>query len=359
MGVSYAGAATWRYLRMLRADLPGQAGSAAHRKRTFWAALEQGEQLWTAADAVTASARPLPLFYGLLQAALALSAARSPGREWEFKKGHGLDFDCPNVKDDKPPTLDHATVKPHGAAGINKVASLLGSPALTSEASLHALACSLPQSERFLLEDVYPGPLFAGLVMTEHHPFATTDEVLLTVGPLPDDLVDGQDNPLSAEVVEGWLKGYPTLAAAVGSPAEVVRIQSDLAVLTGGEHRSNVVVRLRLAAPMTGNERLEYVRRLVDVPDPNVGEGVTGTVLPAVGGNSAPMHPLIAWWVLLYGFSMWARYHPRSWVSLLDPDTSPLAVPVELILDEAAEAVPRILLKELLEQPETDDGQEA
>lgn len=34
----------------------------------------------------------------------------------------------------------------------------------------------------------------------------------------------------------------------------------------------------------------------------------------------------MSWWLLLYSFSILARYEPRRWMKLLDLDTSKVAV---------------------------------
>ncbi|WP_218190860.1 YaaC family protein, partial [Pseudomonas sp. SID14000] len=84
----------------MRADPPGAAGKNGARKETFCAALEQAEQLFTAAKVTDAMVRPLLVYYGLNQAGRAIAAAASsvpdrdqqPGARAEPWKltGHGL-----------------------------------------------------------------------------------------------------------------------------------------------------------------------------------------------------------------------------------------------------------------------------
>jgi hypothetical protein len=66
-------------------------------------------------------------------------------------------------------------------------------------------------------------------------------------------------------------------------------------------------------------------------------------IRPAVGGNGEAHHPLMTYWLLLYGFSMLARYYPSEWSHLLDVDNSKLAVPLELLFDRAQTDVPHML----------------
>jgi hypothetical protein len=57
--------------------------------------------------------------------------------------------------------------------------------------------------------------------------------------------------------------------------------------------------------------------------------------------------PLMTWWALLYGLSMLARYHPAPWTEALRADKSRDAVPLEIAMDEALEAVPHLVLEAL------------
>lgn len=66
-------------------------------------------------------------------------------------------------------------------------------------------------------------------------------------------------------------------------------------------------------------------------------------LVPAVGSNTQPMHPLMTWWAVLYTFSMLARYQPAEWANCIDVDRSTYAVPVERLLEDALAAVPRLI----------------
>jgi hypothetical protein len=67
-------------------------------------------------------------------------------------------------------------------------------------------------------------------------------------------------------------------------------------------------------------------------------------VFPAVGGNASALHPLTAWWAVLYGLSMMARYEPAAWIEALNVNGSSLAVPIEALLDDAQRIVPELIL---------------
>jgi hypothetical protein len=52
---------------------------------------------------------------------------------------------------------------------------------------------------------------------------------------------------------------------------------------------------------------------------------------PTVAGYDRPLHPLLAWWAVLFCLSMLARYQPGEWVSHIDVNTSPYAVALETL----------------------------
>ena len=97
---------------------------------------------------------------------------------------------------------------------------------------------------------------------------------------------------------------------------------------------------------MNGRELRTFLCSHLDV-DQSAGGQVAGFAVPTVAGNSKPQHPLIAWWTLLFGFSMVARYHPETWVDLLNVDLSGQAVPIEILLDRAVVEVPKLLFTEI------------
>ena len=59
----------------------------------------------------------------------------------------------------------------------------------------------------------------------------------------------------------------------------------------------------------------------------------------------------MTWWLLLYALSMYARYHPEAWVVALDVDSSPAAVTLERAMTRAIDALPQLVLNEVLKGP--------
>jgi hypothetical protein len=67
-------------------------------------------------------------------------------------------------------------------------------------------------------------------------------------------------------------------------------------------------------------------------------------IFPSIGGDQQALHPLLAWWSILFALSMLARYQPETWTAYLDVDKSPYAVPLETLLDRALLTCPELLL---------------
>lgn len=73
---------------------------------------------------------------------------------------------------------------------------------------------------------------------------------------------------------------------------------------------------------------------------------------PAVdAAKSLPPSPLMTWWLLLYSFSVLARYEPRRWAKLLDLDSSKVAAVLQYAVEEALAAVPHLMLEALDGEP--------
>jgi hypothetical protein len=74
----------WRHLRALRHQPPWRASGGEHR-RVFGAALEQAQQLFTAAASVDYASRPILVFYGLSQAGRAIAACSTKAGKNEWR----------------------------------------------------------------------------------------------------------------------------------------------------------------------------------------------------------------------------------------------------------------------------------
>jgi hypothetical protein len=57
------------------------------------------------------------------------------------------------------------------------------------------------------------------------------------------------------------------------------------------------------------------------------------------------LHPLMAWWAVLFALSMLARYQPAEWAAHINVDGSRHAVQLEGILRRAIDVVPRLIVE--------------
>jgi hypothetical protein len=69
-------------------------------------------------------------------------------------------------------------------------------------------------------------------------------------------------------------------------------------------------------------------------------------IRPSIEGEPAPS-PLMTWWLLLYSFSILARYQPRKWTDLLNLDKPGCATELEYALQTALSAIPQLVLEAL------------
>ena len=73
---------------------------------------------------------------------------------------------------------------------------------------------------------------------------------------------------------------------------------------------------------------------------------------PSIAADKRSIHPLMAWWAVLFALSTLARYHPAEWAVHIDVDRSRHAVLLENLLKQAMEIVPFLIL-EAIEQHAT------
>ncbi|CAM5598061.1 putative protein OS=Streptomyces fumanus OX=67302 GN=GCM10018772_24650 PE=4 SV=1 [Streptomyces fumanus] len=59
----------------------------------------------------------------------------------------------------------------------------------------------------------------------------------------------------------------------------------------------------------------------------------------------------MSWWLILYTFSMLARYQPRKWSEALDVDKSANAAALEYALEITLEVIPHLVLEGLDQEP--------
>jgi hypothetical protein len=100
-----------------------------------------------------------------------------------------------------------------------------------------------------------------------------------------------------------------------------------------------LVMNWQLPAGGTGSleERLGYLQAITRPYDGG------WWLFPAAGAAGRSLHPLMAWWAVLYTLSMLARYQPAEWAAHIDIDASCPAVAIESPLKGAMSVVPALI----------------
>ncbi|HYA45461.1 MAG TPA: YaaC family protein, partial [Acidimicrobiales bacterium] len=251
--------------------------------------------------------------------------------------------------------LDSIVVKPHGAGLIQQVANVLASPVLQSPVTLSTLLGSL---DEHLLFDETQVVALRPIQVDEYAPFPEAFEPPATrslcLAPVPDrfaantELVPaGPTNleytrivPPSGEQVAEWLEAYPKLRA-LGLPIQVTGPEPALDSRQVGDW---IIKLIWSGGPSTpGVTQWDWTAEQLDEIHAYGPDRTSGVVLPAVGGNTEAQDLLVAWWLVLYSFSMLARYYPKEWTEMLDVDASRLAVPLEHLLSVAHSKIPALI----------------
>lgn len=329
---------TWRLLRGLRHSPPGPA-SSDDRRATFDTALEQAEQLLTAARDVGPATRPLLAFYGLSQAGRAIGAAASAATDQEFKLfGHGI-----TTKNLDASSLADVEVVNSGKAGaFTEVARFLDAASLPNRTKLGDLWALLPDLAATPLPSLGPKrPLTMGGSQPRGSLSGQPTVHGVAISEIPEHLFfSGSYMPEPAvmdaerEQVTEFLSDYPTLsgfAFVQAAPGSSVRTAPTAPVRIEWENDGTTLTQ----------EDGAYRRACGYREQP--------LVFPAIGGSASAAHPFLVWWALLFALSMLARYEPKVWAERIDVSSSPDAVAVEFMLDQALVMVPELTHRAILQ----------
>ncbi|HEX6518773.1 MAG TPA: hypothetical protein VF070_01985 [Streptosporangiaceae bacterium] len=312
----------WRQLRALRHYPPGPAAKG-DRKKVFGSALEQSQQLFEAAEGVDNASRPLLLFYGLSQAGRAIAAASAKTSNNDFRLvGHGIEV--PNLG--QRPPVGNLIVINKRKGSFTQLARMLRSGTLPKGASLSQLWASVPT--------LCDTPLdYCGI---EHRP-----ALQLRV------------NEASSGMLLGWVYGLPQRFATGASEQEIADFFEPYPTLAGHgslythddplleTDATGCISVHRVWERAAGEDRREFRLR---VTQPYLSDN-DRWVYPALGGGTTTLHPLLAWWAVLFTLSVLARYEPASWTENLDVDSNANTVPLEMALDQALDICPTLVLR--------------
>jgi hypothetical protein len=316
--------ATLRLLRGSRAKPPHRAAENANRRGLYGASLEQFDQLLHAARQIGPAARPLPLFYALSQAGRAIVAARGENPE---VTGHGLieDRQRPAAADLLHRRIERKPAR-NGQDAFGAVSRAISSPEPKTSIELGELWVGLPSTY------MIPGSSWQPdwrqvLVVFDSRPRENKE------GEFELQIASFGGNPHHDEISTVLAQRYPTLPPRTKLARKTgdnpLRRGNWVAVLSwSGDHAFDSI------APADHSK----------FSDTNGGRHLR----PTLAGDSDLLNPLMSWWVLLFGLSIFARYHPSVWMEALEVDNSELAVPLEGVLDSALHTIPALVHHELL-----------
>ncbi|WUA73653.1 hypothetical protein OG387_19170 [Streptomyces longwoodensis] len=274
------------------------------------------------------------LFYGLSQAGRAIAACAPVAADKYRLNGHGIVTAQMDQSD-----LGSVTVKDKGTAGtqsFTQIAEILGSRSLPDEARLADVWTSILEVSLWPLQSTRHPQL--SVSRETHQVDASTLQVM--VSGLPGNLQDHASPQDREQAVRAWLANYPSLAG--------YRFRSIGAIPDGGPEswdsmQGTIGCRL-IWDGVSGEEGAK--RRFEDIA-PWQGRSLsdsTRVIHARFGGDDRVLHPLLAWWAVLYALSMLARYQPGQWTAQIDVNRSKDAVAIEYLLDSALAAVPELIL---------------
>jgi hypothetical protein len=333
----------WNLIRQTRSERPRHARDNAKRAAVYGAALQQFEELMTAASTSGYAARPLPLFYAVSQAGRAIAAAWAD-QPWVLS-GHGLKFES-----GKTPFGSTVRAEPGTADSFSTVARATNEGKLTDPVQLGALWASLTDLYgEGLREERWRRPLrvrrreedaeTAGFYYGQYVPAM----VVVPFDRFPKSAIfdydDGSD-PRFSEAFASELAHYPTAIGWI--PWRPRATCLDRRLFDGWE----VQIAWEAASSHVSVREAEFQKH---VYEHRVRE--EWWLRPSLNAAGNYLGPLMTWWALLYGLSMLARYHPAEWVQALRVDQHPETVPLEAALNTALVAVPHYVLDALLAAP--------
>jgi hypothetical protein len=318
---------TFFFIRRTRAHPPGRA-RREERRATYGTALEQFEELISAAADASPGVRPLPLFYALSQAGRAIAAANLADG-WKLR-GHGI-----SCGDLSPTNVLDIEIKPWDSPSRDEPDAFHGVAWATEcetpkrPIKLGALWLALPEVSKLLPDaqgaEQWPEAVLAVPPAMTTSPVERFDrvEAALISWKHSDGASLAAELPKYANTEDASYEDIPGIGIRVTHlPVGLglnVYWPAETADVAG---RQNTLDRVVPSAP--GGER--WLRPLV---------------------GDAAMNDLMMWWALLFGLSMLARYEPAGWNAMLDLDEGALSSHLVRLMDAAVEVVPELVLQAL------------
>jgi hypothetical protein len=299
--------------------------------------LIQFEEQMTAASVVTHATRPINLYYAMTQAGLAISAVRTPGT-YSFTS-HGIKVvhagaELPEI------VVQRDTEKQAG--GYQMVSGAVGSELIESGVSVLGLWSILPELTETMAFPDSKHPECLPLSPDEPSAWRSNRNDVSEIKP-PSGSIFIYAPPRADQVTNEWLadllKNYPgtTGCYLLKQPREhdpkFARMAIDVCWPSPEPTRNLTEQEISdffdTIAPLYRYRSDRYLRPSIDP------------------SGKSPPSPFMSWWLLLYTFSMLARYQPVKWVKLLDLDKSKYAAVLQYTLQQAQISLPRLVVEAL------------
>ncbi|MEV8047654.1 hypothetical protein AB0P02_28005 [Streptomyces griseoluteus] len=230
-------------------------------------------------------------------------------------------------------------IKDKGAAGtesFTQVAAMLGSRSLPEETRLADVWAAILEVNLWPLQSTTHPQL--SISRETHQVDANTLQAM--VSGLPGALQKHSDPKDREQAVGAWLVDYPALNG--------YRFRSIGAIPDNGpeswdERQGTIGCRIVWDVEH-GEEAAKH--KFAEIA-PWKGRSLTDSarvIHARFGGDDRQLHPLLAWWSVLFALSMLARYQPGQWTAQIDVNRSRDAVAIEYLLDSALAAVPELVL---------------
>lgn len=321
------------WMRASLAGPPGKCVNDSDRSATYRAAMAQFEQLLDAAAATGYAARPLPLYYALAQGGRAIVASRGGS----VPSSHGLKLTLGSNGMGESDLLATTVQAANRPGWFSAVADATDSPRLAGPASLGELMASLPECSRPYLSDRLLPARFVGRV--SHYDLPVGPHAVLVRAGV--EIAQAEDPSAVARLLRDC---YPAFPASNWGPLVLSGADEPRRVMTDTTLAGrSIVVEIHIDARQSEKESFDHLA-------PEYRWVGRRWLRPKIAGGEPPT-PLMTWWLLLFGLSVLARYHPVPWTAALDRSSSTAAVELERAMDLALDAVPHLVLEAISGRP--------
>lgn len=327
--------AVWSRLRATRSRPPDGVAGNAKRRQTYAFALEQAEQMFRAAAEVGPATQPLLLFYGLSQAGRAIAAAASEitDDDWQLR-GHGIRSVPESLSGPLPNVL--IRVERVGSRGsFARLSELLESPLWDDVVTFGTLWDCVPENRLVPLDDnatTRRTPLWVVEPdrFIQPHPL-----VSVPVAYFPSWVINSSERRAS---LSNYLAAFPEAQDYCSYYHSGTTTDAIPEFAWHPDGTGELLMNWELPGGDGGySEQIDFLRTKTR------SYGGSLHFFPAVDSSQRGIHPLMAWWAVLFVLSMLARYQPAEWMSHIDVNNSRHAVPLEDLFKQAIQVVPWLI----------------